>query len=95
MNTFVKIIAAVIRKRLQEVSGRTLSPTQFAFRPKLNTSYALHIVRRIICRNERSGQEGHFVFLDWAKAFDKIINEKLFRSLRKKESMDTSSVSVR
>ena len=76
-----KIIATVVRMRIQKVLEPKLQKTQYGFRPKKSTTNAFQIVRRLQNRMERAGNTAHFEFWDWEKAFDKINNKMLFKAL--------------
>ena len=54
------------------VDGK-ITASQFGFRPKRNCMEALMVVRRMIDAANEDKQHGLLmVFLDWAKAFDRI-----------------------
>ena len=69
-----KVLAALIHQRLimGGVDGK-ITASQFGFRPKRNCMEALMVVRRMIdAANEDKHHGLLVVFLDWAKAFDRI-----------------------
>ena len=55
--------------------------TQYGFRKSRSTVIPLACIRRTCERAESSNEELHLVFLDWAKAFDKVLHEELFWAL--------------
>ena len=57
--------------------------TQFGFREGMSSSYAIHIIRRTLDMAERSGHKVFAVFLDWEKAFDKILHSRIKYSMDK------------
>ena len=69
-----KVVAALIHQRL--IAGGAddkISASQFGFRPKRNCMDALMVVRRMIdAANEEKEHGLLMIFLDWAKAFDRI-----------------------
>jgi hypothetical protein len=82
LNSFYKIIAAVIKKRLEEVVEERLMSTQFGFRKKKSTKHAIFIARRIQEFAERAGLPGTLVLLDWEKAFDKVDHIMLLDAIK-------------
>ena len=80
-----KVLAALLHQRLLD-SGvdAKLCSSQYGFRPKRNCSDALMIVRRMIDAAYESKHEGlMMVFLDWAKAFDRIRRDSLLKALER------------
>ena len=69
-----KVVAALIHHRL--IAGGAddkITASQFGFRPKRNCMDALMVVRRMIDAATEQKQHGLLmIFLDWAKAFDRI-----------------------
>ena len=55
--------------------------TQYGFRKAKSTVIPLACVRRLCERAEATSQDLFLVFLDWAKAFDKILHTELFWAL--------------
>ena len=56
--------------------------TQYGFRPKRNCTDALMLVRRMIDAAHEMKTVGLcMVFLDWAKAFDRIRSDRLLKAL--------------
>ena len=72
LNLFYKIIAAVVKIRLENTLDATLMNTQYGFRRNKSTTQALYLARRLQEFAERAGLPGNLMFLDWAKAFDKV-----------------------
>ena len=69
-----KILAALIHQRL--IAGGVddkITMSQFGFRPRRNCMGALMVVRRMIDAATEEKEHGLLmIFLDWAKAFDRI-----------------------
>ena len=82
LNIFYKVIAAILKNRLEETVEGQLMETQFGFRKKKNTEQALFIARRIQEFAERAGLPGTMVLLDWEKAFDKVNHDKLLQAIQ-------------
>ena len=81
LNSFYKIIAAVIKGRLEAVVDKNLMATQYGFRKQKSTIDALFIARRIQEFAERGGWPGTLVLLDWEKAFDKVNHGMLLEAI--------------
>ena len=78
-----KILAALIHQRLLDsgVDGKLCS-SQFGFRPNRSCCDALMVIRRMIDAAHESKREGlMLVFLDWAKAFDRMKTDTLLLAL--------------
>jgi len=81
LNAFYKIYAALIQTRLAQTIDRALQKTQYGFRKSRSTVIPLACVKRICERAEASQDPMFMVFLDWEKAFDRVIHDKLFQAL--------------
>ena len=77
LQTFYKMLAALVKNRLEPALEPWMSKTQFGFRKKKSTSQALFIARRLMDMAERQGTNLTLVLLDWEKAFDKVDQNKL------------------
>ena len=80
-----KVLATLIHQRLLD-SGidDKIWFSQYGFRPKRGCGDALMIIRRMIDVAYESKHEGlMMVFLDWAKAFDRIKHDSLLHALRR------------
>ena len=69
-----KVLAALLhRKLLEGGSEQRMRASQYGFRPKRGTADALMVVRRMIDAAHQDHSEGLLLlFLDWAKAFDRV-----------------------
>ena len=83
LNTILKIYCAMIKIRIEKQIDRFINDTQYGFRKGKSCSQALHVVRRIQDFGECTNENVIMVFLDWEKAFDKIIHEKLLQALKR------------
>ena len=75
LNSFYKIVAAAIQRRLADKLDSKLMNTQYGFRKNRSTADALFVAKRMMEYAERAGQKGLMILLDWEKAFDKISHE--------------------
>ena len=73
----------LIRKRLQAAIESQLSKTQYGFRPSRSTSHALYLIRRVQDYAEAKGTKLSMAMLDWEKAFDKILHDRLYTSMER------------
>jgi len=78
----LKILAAIVKKRIEPGVEHALSDTQFGFRKAKSTTQAVFIARRLQDYAERMGFNGALLFLDWGKAFDKVDQKRLITALK-------------
>ena len=85
LNTIYKIFASILQKRISDKLDRHLQKTQYGFRKKRGTSDAVHYIRRVVDRGERTRMKTKtlLVLLDWEKAFDKVNHDKLIEALKR------------
>ena len=81
LNTIYKVLAAIVQDRIATKLDKFLQKTQYGFRQKRGTADAIHYVRRMIDKGERTGTKTLLVLLDWEKAFDKVLHHKLLEAL--------------
>ena len=72
LQTFYKLLAGMIKRRLVVVLEPWIHKTQYAFRPRKSTSQAICLTRRSMDLAERQSTNISLALLDWEKAFDKI-----------------------
>jgi len=73
LQTAYKLYGRILATRLQKSLDRALRNTQFGFRRGRSTAEPIFIVRRIQdLIYGRQNQALHLLFLDWAKAFDRV-----------------------
>ena len=82
LNAFLKILAAIVKKRIEAGVEHALGDTQFGFRKATSPTQAVFIARRLQDYAERIGLNGALLFLDWEKAFDKVDQQLLITALR-------------
>ncbi len=83
LNTFYKILAAIIQYRISIGIDKYLQKTEYGFRGNRGTAEAIHFVRRMVEKGESRQSNTHLVLFDREKAFDKIEHEKLFEALQR------------
>ena len=80
LQTFFKLLAAILKQRLVAALDPWISKTQYGFRPRKFTPQALFLARRLMDLAERQGTNLTLVLLDWEKAFDQY---KLIQVLKR------------
>ena len=83
LQVLYKVLASLVRNRLQQALEPWIQRNQFGFRPKKSTSQAIFIARRLLDIAERQHSNLSLILLDWEKAFDKINQQKLLQVLRR------------
>ena len=83
LNTFYKLLASIIQKRLAAAIDHHLQPTQYGFRSQRSGIQAIHTIRRHMDKAERTGKPLGIILLDWEKAFDKISHSSLLHTLKR------------
>ena len=83
LNTCYKIIAALIKERLDKGFDPWLIATQLGFRKHKSTSHAIFVARRLQDISERSKTANTIILLDWEQAFDQISQHTMLEVLRR------------
>ena len=83
LNTFYKIMATVIQRRLASNIDKYIQKTQYGFRAHRSTAQALYLARRIQYLAEQSGMDLCMALLDWEKAFDKVVQSRMGEALER------------
>ena len=83
LNTNYKLYIAILQKRLADVLDPHLQNTQYGFRANRGTINALHYIRRIVEKSEKTEAKTLLVLLDLEKAFDQVIHTKLIDALKR------------
>lgn len=78
LNTSYKIFAKIITRRLNIISEVLLNNEQHGFRRGRACTDCIFIVKQIIQKRREFNQETHLLFIDYIKAFDKVLREKLW-----------------
>ena len=85
MQTFYKLLAAMIKNRLTQGLDDWIMTTQYGFRSGKSTSHAIFLARRLQSIAEVTGRNISVVMLDWEKAFDRLDHDRLMESLQRLE----------
>ena len=77
-----KIIAKILRRRIERKIENLLGEDQFGFRTGKGTSDAIGMMRIIAERTSEIDEELCICFIDWQKAFDRVNWTKLMHILK-------------
>merc|ERR1711924_593213 len=83
LQTFYKIIASLIKERIDAGLDSHMHNTQYGFRRAKSTAQALYIARRLMDISEKQGTNLTLILLDWEKAFDKTDHNRLMEALKR------------
>lgn len=95
LNTNYKLYTAILQKRISEAIDKHLQETQYGFRQKRGTAQAIHYIRRIMEKGEKTETKTLLVLLDWEKAFDKVKHAKLFEAMERMNVPDKMMQAIR
>ena len=68
-DTFYKIFAFIVQKRLAAQLDPFLQKTQFGFRKDRSTADAIHCIRRAAEHGEQTQKQAHFVLLEYVNIY--------------------------
>lgn len=88
LQTFYKILASLIKERIDSGLDEWLTKTQYGFRQGRSTAQAIYLARRILDMSEMEGSNITMILLDWEKAFDKIDHERMMQALKRAQVPD-------
>ena len=79
-----KLLDTIINKQLMNylLGNKMISPTQYAFRPKSNTTTALQAVINNLHKQKHKNIPTISLYIDLSKAYDTVSHEKLLQKLR-------------
>ena len=83
LNTFYKIYAALLQRRLATAHDHQLRQTQYGFREKRSTKDPMFVLRRAQDYSLKTGTPFQLIFLDWKMAFDKVDRESMCIALHR------------
>jgi hypothetical protein len=78
-----KIVAKILRRRIEKKIEDVLGKDQFGFRGGKVTRDTIEMLIIISVRNLEVDQELNVCFIDWLKAFDRVNCTKLMQILKK------------
>ena len=81
LNSCYKIMAALVKERLDSGFDTWICSTQYGFRKHRSTAQAIFLARRLQDIAEKSNARCTLVLLDWEKAFDRVSQDKLIETL--------------
>ena len=82
LQVFYKIIAALIKERIDTGLDFFNTETQYGFRQGKSTAHAIFLARIILDISEQKGTNLSMILLDWEKAFDKIHQNIIIKALK-------------
>ena len=85
LQTFYKLLAAMMKNRLTQGLDDWFMTTQYGFRSGKSTSHAIFLARRLQSIAEVTDRNISVVMLDWKKAFDRVYHDRLMESLQRLE----------
>lgn len=81
LNTFYKLLAAIIQHSIAVKLDNHLQKTQYGFRANRGTADAIQFIGRILDKGESTQTDTILFLVDWAKAFAKVKRYKLIEAL--------------
>ena len=72
LQSFYKIIASLIKERIDAGIDFFISHTQYGLKQGKSTAQAIHLARRILDLSEREGSNLSMILLDWEKRLIKL-----------------------
>ena len=76
------VMFRILQARLQQYMNCELPDVQTGFRKGRRTTYQIANIPQIIKKSKRVPQKIYFCFIDYAKAFDCVDNNKLWEILK-------------
>ena len=83
LNVIYKLLASIIQARISSKMDGTLDENQFGFRKGKSTAQPLFILRRTQEIQEEAALECHLLLLDWEKAFDKVLQDRMTKAIKR------------
>ena len=83
LNVAYKIFAKIITRRINVLSEVLISETQHGFRKGRSCSDCVFILKQIIQKRREYNLQTHILFIDYTKAFDKVLRNKVWDIMRK------------
>ena len=90
LQTAYKIVASLIKERLDAGIDHVVHKTQYGFRRARSTAQAIFLARRLLDIGEKQGTNLSMILLDWEKAVDTIDHERLIEAFKRLKIPETS-----
>ena len=84
-----KVMLKILQVRLQQYMNRELLDVQAGFRKGRGTRYQIANIRWVIEKAREFQKNIHFYFIDYAKAFDCVDHNKLWKFFKRWEYQTT------
>ena len=81
MQTIHKILAALIKERIDAGIDQVIQKLQYGFRRGRSTAHAMFVARRLQDISGKQGSNVVLVLLDWEEAFDEVDQKRLIQAL--------------
>ena len=81
LNVIYKLLASIIQTRFSSKMDGALN--QYGFRKGRSTAQPLLILRRTQETQEGAAPECHLLLLDWEKAFDKVLQDRMAQAIKR------------
>ena len=83
LNTAYKIFSKLVQQRLKPYTENIIKEHQAGFCTERSTTDQIYILKEIIAKNWEFNKNTHLLFIDFHKAFDSVIRNKLWEHMQK------------
>ena len=83
LNSFYKVYASILQKRIALRHDHNIRSTQYGFRAHRSTTDPIFLLRRAQDYSAKTGHPIHMLFLDWKMAFDKVDHSAMHIALQR------------
>ena len=83
LSVIYKLLASIIQTRISSKMDGALDENQYGFRKGKSTAQPLFILRRTQETQEEAALECHLLSLDWEKAFDKVLQDRMAKAIKR------------
>ena len=83
LNVIYMLLASIIQARISSKMDGTLDGNQYGCRKGKSTAQPLFILRRTQEIQEEASLECHLLLLDWGKAFDKVLQDRMTKAIKR------------
>lgn len=84
LNTAYKIYSKIVTARLNKIAENILMEEQTGFRGGRSCTDNTFTIKQIIEKHREHNKETHILFIDYKKAFDRVVREKLWDILERR-----------